>query len=212
MTDSQNNPYDAHAERLAARYNSIPSILDGWLNRLCIRNGSYLDIGCGSGRDLHYLISRRFDAYGIETSEQMVAEAFKAYPGLEERIFLGEFPGCLAEPGLPESWPGYHQWAAVGLSAVIQHIPSSLLPSFFTGVTQLLREGGKLRMVYPLMHRGHSLDFVDDIGRNYFIREPDEYALLLEPLGFSLEYSDESDDRINRKNTLWRAELWKYQI
>lgn len=212
MTDSQSNPYDTHAERLAAQYNSIPSILEGWFDRLCLQNGPYLDIGCGSGRDLHYLVSRKFNAYGVEASEQMVAEAYKAFPDLEDRILIGDFPECLADPGLPESWPGYRQWAAVGLSAVIQHIPFSLLPSFFTGIAQFLRDGGKLRMVYPLKHRGHSSDFIDDIGRSYYIRDPDEYARLLEPMGFYLEYRDEGDDRINRKNTHWRAELWKYQI
>jgi len=44
------------------------------------KEAKVLDVGCGSGRDLHYLMDYKFDVVGIDLSEGIINEAKKRVP------------------------------------------------------------------------------------------------------------------------------------
>lgn len=51
-----------------------------------------IDFGCGTGRSTRFLRKRRFDAVGIDISEQMIAKAREADPGGDYRLIKdGDF-------------------------------------------------------------------------------------------------------------------------
>ena len=78
--------YESNAADIAARYEDLDSSIIATASRLRIY-GSVLDVGCGSGRDLSRLASLGFDVYGVEASKNLIDEAIKRHPVLEDRIW-----------------------------------------------------------------------------------------------------------------------------
>ena len=56
--------------------------IDKWLQTM--QRGSILDVGCGGGNNCQYINEKEgFQAYGIDFSEGMIAEAKKRYPNVK---------------------------------------------------------------------------------------------------------------------------------
>lgn len=54
---------------------------------------SVLDIGCGPGRDLNVLISRGYEAKGVDSCEGFVRSVSDGYPALEGLVSNEALPG-----------------------------------------------------------------------------------------------------------------------
>jgi 2-polyprenyl-3-methyl-5-hydroxy-6-metoxy-1,4-benzoquinol methylase len=77
-------------------------------------NSSILDLGCGNGHLVNYLLARGFNAYGIDASKPGVAIADKINPG---RFFVHD----LSIEGLPEPLKGT-QFNTIISTEVIEHL------------------------------------------------------------------------------------------
>lgn len=63
----------------------ISSYIDDFLD-LVNKNGKILDVGCGPGKDSHYIVSKGFDVVGIDLSEEMIKIAKKNFPEIDFRV------------------------------------------------------------------------------------------------------------------------------
>lgn len=77
-------------------------------------NTSILDLGCGNGFWVNYLLSHGFNAYGIDASAQGIALADQINPG---RFFLHD----LSVPGLPGQLDGI-KFDTIISTEVIEHL------------------------------------------------------------------------------------------
>ncbi|UCD92050.1 MAG: class I SAM-dependent methyltransferase [Methanobacteriota archaeon] len=92
-----------------------------------------LDVGCGSGRDVKYLIEHGINAIGIDLSKRIVAQAKKYVPEatfhhMDMRKLTFEestFSGILA-------------------MASVLHLPKRELPDLLAEFSRVLKEGGLL--------------------------------------------------------------------
>ena len=124
--DSSTAEFYAHnAQDVAQRFESAKSTVARYFAAAFPEGSRVLDVGAGSGRDLAELITRGYDAYGIEPVEALAAEAIGHHPQLRGRIQPGELP-MIGDPFGGKFDDG------ILCSAVLMHIPDatcSTLPS-----------------------------------------------------------------------------------
>lgn len=105
--------------------------------------GRILDVGAGSGRDLAALLDDGFDAWGLEPNEDMRAFAVRARPALADRLRDGALP----VHGLPFGG----RFDGIVCSAVLMHVPATVLPDALASVRDVLVPGGRVLMSMPWM-------------------------------------------------------------
>ncbi|AYL97263.1 class I SAM-dependent methyltransferase [Mucilaginibacter celer] len=110
MSEYQDYGYPDDSPCHMVKYLEQPlmSLLDKNTNR------SILDLGCGNGFWVNYLLKHGFNAYGIDASEQGIAIANQINPG---RFFLHD----LSVPGLPKQLDGI-KFDTVISTEVIEHL------------------------------------------------------------------------------------------
>ena len=119
------------------------------------------------------LLSLGFDAYGLEPSAAMQAEALRSYPELSGRLF----PFGLA---LSDELDLGGPFDGILCSAVLMHVPEEELFSCAFTLKRLLRQGERLWNSVPL-----------------------DLLLLFERLGFKLLRRSEDADRLGRSELRW---------
>lgn len=172
--------YDRTAAETAANYRAVDQ--SAWRRQFqeAFPAGTrVLDVGAGSGRDVALLLSLGFDAYGTEPAAGMRAEAIRAFPDLERRIFPFGLP-------LPEDADVGGQFDGVVCSAVLMHVPEADLFDAAFSLKRLLREKGKLWISVPGARPGLNAEDRDDAGRLFKPLHPEYLVLLFERLGFQL--------------------------
>ena len=88
--------YSRNAGRLAEQYASVIHTLEDCLTSVFARSHKILDVGCGTGRDLSFLLGNGKDAYGVDPSSEMLVAAHQALGAQgfssEGRLFVGSLP------------------------------------------------------------------------------------------------------------------------
>jgi 2-polyprenyl-3-methyl-5-hydroxy-6-metoxy-1,4-benzoquinol methylase len=126
------NDYPCHA------FDYMQQPLLSLLNKT--NNRCILDLGCGNGYFVNYLIAQGFNAYGIDASEQGIAIANKTNDG---RFFIRD----LASGGLPEQI-SHLPFDTIISTEVIEHLYN---PYSFIGLckTVLSETNGQLILSTP---------------------------------------------------------------
>lgn len=96
--------------------------------------GPTVDIGCGSGRDVAWMVKNGLDSTGYDASENLLSEARAAFPGLLFR------PASL--PTLEGVERGTYE--NVLCETVIMHLDPELIEEATCTLLDLLRPGGTL--------------------------------------------------------------------
>jgi SAM-dependent methyltransferase len=135
--------YDRNAAELAARYRSlnIARSAEQFREAFPNRGARILDVGSGSGRDVHHL-GIGCDAFGCEPSEAMRADCVRHYPDLKGRILPFGIP-------LPEDADTGGEFDGILCSAVLMHVPETELFAVAFSLRRLLRTKGRLLLSVP---------------------------------------------------------------
>jgi len=156
-----------------------PSRLESLYYRLFrpppVARGRVLDVGCGSGRYLHFLRRRGLEAAGTEVDPARVAR-------LRDEFGFDAWAGALPDAGVPEA-----SFDAVTLWWVLEHTHDPL--ATLRAAHRALRDGGRLvvavqnfasvgRLVFGA--HWHHLD----LPGHLYQFEPETLARLLEKAGF----------------------------
>lgn len=141
-----------------------------------------LDVGCGCGRDVKYLIERGIEAVGIDLSEGIIEQARKYVPNatfhhmdMRKLEFEGsKFSGMLSV-------------------ASVLHIPKKELPDMLAGFRRVLKEGGLLYLSLIAGSREKIVEksvAVDGMGPRFFaFYEMEELIDSLNKGRFKIEHS-----------------------
>jgi len=177
--------YSRNAAILAERYASVEvSPIEPLIGNL--EPGSkVLDVGCGTGRDLRFLIQKGFDAYGVDPSSEMLDEAGKSL-----RTNGCSIEGRLAVGGLPDlsMWES-EEFDAVFCTAVLMHIPEESIFDAAYELRRVLKIGGSLFV--SVSESRPDIDGEtrrDQHGRLFSELPPDKLRLLFERTGFRVEW------------------------
>ena len=166
-----------------------------------------LDIGCGSGRDLHALLAAGYDAQGVDASDEMLREAAGRYPDLQGRLQKDALPALEtvqdASADRKTGLDGLVCWA------VLMHLPEEQLFDVVFNLRRVLKPGGRLLISTP--RTGPAVDEAtrrDTGGRLFNGVTPENYHFLLAKVGFRLLNRWDSDDSLGRPGRTWTTQLF----
>ena len=103
------------------------------------KDGPVGDLGCGPGRVTAYLAARGLDAFGVDLSPGMVAQARQDYPGL--RFEVGNLDALALEDG---ALAGALTWYS------LIHTPPERLPEVVAELARVLAPGGRLLTAFQV--------------------------------------------------------------
>ncbi len=127
--------YNQEAESIAQLHATLtPQRIYALIDHYFIKRGTTLDVGCGIGRDTHWLTQQEFPTTGVDASEQMLQQAQTLYPA--EHFF---------QDALPElKQLGKSQFQNILCSAVLMHLNPLALNTACLRLLQLLSDSGCL--------------------------------------------------------------------
>ena len=191
--------YESNANFIYDRYESINSGIADYFQASFPAGARILDVGAGSGRDLRHLLSLGYDAIGIEPSDALRSLSISKYPDLEGKFLPGKLPSL----NLPEQVDG------IVCSAVLMHLPESLLFDSLLSLRDTLNIHGRLLVSIPHDRPGLDENFRDNDGRLFQPIEADRLVLLSERLGFSLVSRWDNEDGLQRDGHDWVTLLFE---
>ena len=149
-TDPTASFYTDNAAIYAARERRLPrQRMDAFLAALPAR-ATILELGCGSGQDAAYMLSRGFDVTPTDGSAELAREAEKR---LGRPVRVMRFEALDAT----EIFDGI--WA----EASLLHVPRSALPDIFDRILRAVKTGG----IFHASFKAGEADGHDKFGRYY---------------------------------------------
>jgi SAM-dependent methyltransferase len=140
--------------------------------------GPVCDLGCGPGQVARYLHDRGVEAFGIDLSPGMVAEARRLNPDVEFH------PGDMLALAAPDG-----AWAGIAAFYSLIHIPREQMVRALRELRRVLRPGGWLLAGFhvgrEVIHRDELWDQPVSIDFRFFL--PGEMEGWLREAGFALE-------------------------
>ena len=192
--------YAKHAARLAGCYSNVSPEFEARLSRAFERANKILDVGCGTGRDLCFLLKKGKDVYGVDASPEILETAHSTLlaNGLSVR-------GRLFESELPDlSRFTEDEFDGILCSAVLMHLSEEKLFDAVYALRRVLRPGGTLLVSVPAT-RGDvdAATLRDPHGRLFSELPPAKLRLLFERVGFAVRESETVPDSLGREGIEW---------
>lgn len=136
----------AYEQSGTAHKNRYPSEqIISWVLSQQRARGRALDVGCGWGNNLRFLLGEGYDAYGIDFAQS-------AIDGIQAEF--GDRVSC--QNMARTSWPDKHFDFAIDRCS-LQHNPVQELPALFGEIARVLKPGGRL---YSVMRRSGDDGFI----------------------------------------------------
>ena len=183
--------YDAHAERLAERYDGVsPERVHGWLTDLLpSQRATVLDVGAGSGRDAAWLAYKGHDVIAVEPSHglQTLARERQASPRIQ---WISD-----SLPGLKRTFRTGLAFDVILVSAVWMHVAPSDRERAFRKLITLLKPGGVLAITLRI---GPA-----EAGRTLHPVSATEIKRLARDHGAFVEREATADDQLGRRDVRW---------
>lgn len=174
--------YHTHATALCARYRlAAPTAMYRLIQRLFHPGQPTADIGCGSGRDVAWLVQHSFPTVGYDASSAMLAEARAAYTDMDLRE--ASLPHLA---GIPDN-----AYTNLLCSATLMHLHRDAIPTALCNLARILCPRGRLLLSYR--HSQTPTEREPD-GRLFTAIAPDALPALLHNAGFSLLTTEQQPD------------------
>ena len=183
--------YDARAEQLADRYETVPAErIHHWLKDLLpSKTGTVLDVGAGSGRDAAWLASEGHDVVAVEPSGRMRTAARRRYEDRPIQWIADSLPG------LERTFKSGLSFDVILLSAVWMHVAPSDRARAFRKLITLLKPGGLLAIT---LRHGPA-----EPARGFHPVSEDEIRKLARDHGAFIERQVSADDLLGRTDVRW---------
>ena len=192
--------YAKRAGRLATDYAAVSPEFEARLSRAFENSRRILDIGCGSGRDLGFLLKKGKDAIGVDASQAMLSAAQFALEADGLRL-----DGRLLEAELPDlSRFGEAAFDGVLCSAILMHLAEDKIFDAVYSIRRVLKPGGTLLVSVPASR--NDVDPAtrrDSHGRLFNDLPPAKLQLLFERVGFAVRKSAVVADSLGRDGIHW---------
>jgi SAM-dependent methyltransferase/SOS-response transcriptional repressor LexA len=192
--------YSQNAGRLVGLYASVFPFFEERLITAFAKAHKILDVGCGTGRDLAWLLRKGKDAYGVDPSKEMLTAANTS---LAKQGLSGQ--GRLFEGALPDlNLFNEAEFDGVLCSAVLMHLPEEKIFDAVYTLRRILRPGGTLLVSVPSVR--NDVDPItrrDPDGRLFAELPPPKLQLLFERVGFAVRESTTVSDSLGRAGIEW---------
>lgn len=110
-----------------------PSDMYQLLKNFFVPGGKTADVGCGNGRDAHWLVENGFDVGGFDSSAELLAIASDLYPNIKFK-----------QAYLPELKEVSERYQNILCEIVIMHLPAYQVPIAIENLKRILQKDGIL--------------------------------------------------------------------
>ena len=182
MSNPTQSSYDTvaaeYARRIAGELAHKPfdrDLLDRFAQAVAGR-GPVCDLGCGPGHVAAYLSARGVDAFGLDLSPAMVAEAARLNPAIPFR------QGDMRALNAPDN-----AWAGIAALYSLIHIPRADVPAVLRELYRVLQPDGLLLLAFHIGNETHHMDEWWDkpVCIDFHFFDPSDIAALLQAAGFT---------------------------
>ena len=188
--------YDNNAPEISARYEEIDfSQVQNELFEILSGRTRVLEIGCGSGRDAAFLLSRGIDVTALDGSRAMLAEAKRLHPELDGRLLHHRLP----EP-LPFS---DGEFDAAYSIATLMHLQKNEIPGVVRDILRVLKDGGLFYLSVSLDRDDVGADGLDGKGRLFTVLTEEDWGEMCLSCGFREVRRGTSRDSVGRRGIVW---------
>jgi len=167
MPDYYQKNYNAYHEKT---FSIDPSSFLAPLSQRLPADAFILDVGCGSGRDLHWMKKRGFDVIGFERSPGLaeLARDNAACEVIEGDFETYDFSSILVD--------------AVMLVGALVHVPHEGFPRVFENITSAIPENGSVLITL----KEGSGDRTDSDGRVFYLWDDPKAREFFDTLKFKV--------------------------
>jgi len=192
--------YARNAAELKGRYGADDGRRGEELLRAFAGKRKILDVGCGTGRDVAFLLRKGKDAFGTDAVPEMLVQARATLESQGEKTSGRLFQESL--PRLKTIRDG--EFDGVLCSAVLMHLPDDQVFDAVYALRRILKPGGALMVSVPVLRDDvNAVDRRAGDGRLFSELPPGKLQLLLERMGFAAVDTSESQDSLGRDGILW---------
>ncbi|NJP06838.1 MAG: class I SAM-dependent methyltransferase [Chloroflexaceae bacterium] len=133
--------YHTNAERLCQQYRrTAPASLYQLIQRFFQPGQPTADIGCGSGRDVAWLVQQGYPTTGYDAVTAMLTQARHTYPHIIVQQAQLPYLSTIASQTYPN----------VLCNATLMHLPTQMLAPALANLARILQPGG--RLIYSYRH------------------------------------------------------------
>ncbi|MCE3011968.1 MAG: methyltransferase domain-containing protein [Proteobacteria bacterium] len=158
--------YNTDTQTIAERHRQVlPTRLYQLAQTFFHPDEKTLDLGCGIGRDTHWLNTHGYPTSGVDASTGMLKIAREDYPQY-----------TFTQLALPELTLAHETFSNIYSCALLMHIPRSLIVSSCHAILKLLKPNGRLILSF---RQGEN----ENDGRLFETYHPGQIAQLFESLG-----------------------------
>ena len=182
------NTYNQDAKNIADLHASlVPTKIYNLINQYFTKALPSIDIGCGIGRDTHWLNQQGYPCVGIDASIEMLNEAQKLYPN--EKFTLDKLPNL-------ENL-GTATYDNILCSAVLMHLQIADLPIACSRLVSSLKKEGCLILSF----RKALIEGQRENGKLYETISQNNLINLFEKFGCTIMYSGSEIE--SKRNLTW---------
>nr|WP_320189895.1 class I SAM-dependent methyltransferase [uncultured Desulfobacter sp.] len=188
--------YNQNALNVALRYESADvTQLHEFLLSALKPGGRLLELGCGSGRDAAFMVSRGFKVLATDGCAPMVEQAKRHHPELTGHITHLNLPdGLLNELGT---------YDGIYAVAVLMHLSVPNIKKTLLGVDSLLTPQGRFIFSVPARRDDVMTAEFDSKGRRFTALSPDGWTNVCQKCNLQIIRTMISDDGLGRSGIDW---------
>ena len=188
--------YNREAESIARLHSTLtPLRVYELIDQYFIKGEPTLDVGCGIGRDTHWLMQQGFLTTGIDVSEQMLKQAQSLYPS--DKFFQDDLPDL--------NQLGVSQFQNILCSAVLMQLSPIDLKIACNRLLQLLNAKGCLVISFRGTHETGNREK----GKLYETINIDEFLNIFEE-NYCKVLIQESETETSRNLALLNKSVFKH--
>lgn len=196
MTDSTLAYYTTHCKDLVRRYESADvRDLHALLADSFPPGARLLELGCGSGRDAAFMLTRGFDVIASDAVQEMIDAAAASHPALEGRLCRICLPRDLSSSLGP--------FDGVYAIATFMHLARPAIQEVFSGIRRVLVPNGRLFFSVPLHRDDVTADELDAKGRLFTAMTRAGWTGICRQTGFDIISVTVSSDGLGRESFAW---------
>lgn len=181
---------------MAARYESADvTQLHDFLSSSLKPGGKLLELGCGSGRDAAFMVSRGFKVLATDGSASMIEQAKRHHPELAGHMAHLKLPD-----GLSNKLGVFHGIYAV---AVLMHLSVQEIESTISAVHSLLAAKGRFVFSVPALRDDVMTNEFDSKSRRFTALSPEGWTDLCLKCNLQIVRTMISKDGLRRGGVAW---------
>ena len=190
--------YNNKSTELIAKYdNANMSLLHKLLLRYIPQTSNVLDIGFGSGRDLHFLQNNGYDIWGIDPSSKFVENAKQRFSNIKEQFFEASIPFNMKKLRLNK------QFDAVIVVAMLMHLKHNQYEDVVESIVSVLKDTSTVIISYSEGSRIDDERYFEDVNLDYITQ-------LFNSKGFTVIETIKNRDSLNRDSLTWNTVIYKH--